>query len=160
MMEVHREGYVTVGGVRLKPYLNNAGYEHITYRTKRFSIHRLVAMKFVHNPCPGYFNVVDHIDGCRVNNHADNLRWLTNNLNLASNRAKNVFSFYRRNRAGNRVPTGKYVGRVTIGGHTHRVTPIMKDYEACVKLTKKVKKALFEERYRRAIIDFNNSHDD
>lgn len=153
-------GTLRLGGVRVKPYLNNAGYEHITYKTRRFSVHRLVAKKFVINPCPGYFNVVDHIDGCRTNNHADNLRWLTNNLNLASNRAKNVFVFYRRNRAGNRVPTGKYVGRVTICGQVHRVTPIMKDYDACAELTKKVKKALFEERYRRAIIDFNNSQGD
>lgn len=159
-MQVHREGYITVGGVRVTPYLNNAGYEHITSGHTRFSVHRLVAMKFVHNPCPGYFKVVDHIDGDRLNNHANNLRWLTRNLNLSSNRSKNVFSFYRRNRAGNRVPTGKFVGRVTICGKIHRVTPIMKDFEACAKLTKKVKTAMFEERYRKAILDFNNSHDD
>ena len=38
-------------------------------------IHRLVAESFVPNPQHHYF--VEHIDGNKYNNKADNLRWIT-----------------------------------------------------------------------------------
>ncbi len=38
---------------------------------------RLVALAFCANPDPENANTVDHIDGDKLNNHADNLRWLS-----------------------------------------------------------------------------------
>ena len=64
---------------------------------KMFRVHRLVAAAFI--PNPDNKPCVDHIDGDRTNNHADNLRWVTyleNNNNpitkkrLSENNAKNM----------------------------------------------------------------------
>ena len=62
---------------------------------KMFRVHRLVAAAFI--PNPENKPCIDHIDGDRANNHADNLRWVTyleNNNNpitkkrLSENNAK------------------------------------------------------------------------
>lgn len=53
-----------------------------------FTSHRLVAQLFCFNPY-GY-DIVDHIDGDKHNNHADNLRWVTSkqNANNIKHRSK------------------------------------------------------------------------
>ena len=64
---------------------------------KMFRVHRLVAAAFI--PNPENKPCIDHIDGDKSNNHADNLRWVTyleNNNNpitkkrLSENNAKNM----------------------------------------------------------------------
>ena len=85
----------------LKKCIHSNGYEQVNIRignkyvTKL--IHRLVAAAFI--PNPDNKPCVDHIDGDRTNNHADNLRWVTyleNNNNpitkkrLSENNAKNM----------------------------------------------------------------------
>ena len=61
-------------------------------------MHRLVATLFVENPCPKtsnnnpyYFNVVDHRDGCRANNHFTNLLWVNPHLNAINRCPRGVF---------------------------------------------------------------------
>lgn len=85
----------------LKKCIHSNGYEQVNIRignkyvTKL--IHRLVAAAFI--PNPDNKPCIDHIDGDRANNHADNLRWVTyleNNNNpitkkrLSENNAKNM----------------------------------------------------------------------
>lgn len=85
----------------LKKCIHSNGYEQVNIRignkyvTKL--IHRLVAVAFI--PNPDNKPCIDHIDGDRANNHADNLRWVTyleNNNNpitkkrLSENNAKNM----------------------------------------------------------------------
>lgn len=61
---------------------NNIGYKRVTLYTpikKRFFVHRLVALHF----CDGYEEnlVVNHIDGDKTNNKANNLEWVTRSEN-------------------------------------------------------------------------------
>lgn len=85
------------GGMR-KPYHCAGGYPRIDLkrhgRIYRLHVHRLVALAFV----PGHFlgATVDHIDGCRSNNHASNLRWVTRAENTA-----------QQNHDGRGVPKGQ-----------------------------------------------------
>jgi hypothetical protein len=44
---------------------------------KRVRIHRMVALLFVHNPNSSEYNIVNHIDGNKQNNHYSNLEWTT-----------------------------------------------------------------------------------
>jgi hypothetical protein len=82
-----------VRGVRkdlLRPALKADGYlqvglpapgggRHAGGLTKQFYVHRLVAEVFT--PNPDGKKVVNHIDGNRANNAADNLEWVTNQEN-------------------------------------------------------------------------------
>ena len=66
-----------ITNVLLHPDIHNKGYYRIfikvnNHRTTLF-IHRLVAKYFVNNE-NGY-NIVDHIDGNKLNNKIDNLEW-------------------------------------------------------------------------------------
>lgn len=49
-------------------------------KTKKFALHRLIAMVFIPNP----YNLphVNHKDGNRLNNHVDNLEWCTHEENI------------------------------------------------------------------------------
>ncbi|EJY3122526.1 HNH endonuclease [Salmonella enterica] len=66
-------------GYFLKPEITKHGYQRITLcykgKTKRFLLHRLVAL--VHLPNPGNLPVINHIDGNPANNHVSNLEWCT-----------------------------------------------------------------------------------
>ena len=70
----------------LAEVLINSGYKTVNLYTgnqgHRQLIHRLVAEYFVPNPY-GY-NVVNHIDGNRLNNHYTNLEWTSQRNNLFS----------------------------------------------------------------------------
>ena len=90
-----------IKGRILKPYTDKEGYKGvvlcINQKRKTFRLHRLVAAAFI--PNPDNKPCVDHIDGDRTNNHADNLRWVTcleNNNNpitkkrLSENNARNM----------------------------------------------------------------------
>lgn len=77
---------VVVGRV-LKPLLNKrTGYFAVCLsrhaKPVRIDIHRLVALAF-NGPQPSRAHLVAHNDGVRTNNHVGNLRWATQQENLA-----------------------------------------------------------------------------
>ena len=68
----------------LKPSLNESGYLTVefwkNYKRKREKVHRVVAMEFVDNPFSN--KEVNHIDGNKKNNNAENLEWCTRSENI------------------------------------------------------------------------------
>lgn len=83
LYQISNLGYVINGRKRLKTYMINSGYEclKLTKDSERTSplIHRLVAEHFIPNPLN--LNEVNHIDGCKVNNHVSNLEWVSSKQN-------------------------------------------------------------------------------
>ena len=64
----------------LCPSVNKSGYAHTIIGGKQYNIHRLVALTFI--PTDDTSLTVDHIDGNKLNNRADNLRWCTQSENI------------------------------------------------------------------------------
>ena len=68
----------------LKPRKKNSGYFQIGLRKngvrKFYIIHRLVALAFIYNLENKL--TVNHIDGCKANNHVSNLEWNTQKENI------------------------------------------------------------------------------
>lgn len=73
----------------LKPYKNQKGYFRVDIcldNRKTILVHQLVAKAFVENDNPETKDTIDHINGDKENNRAENLRWLS--------RADNVRAYY------------------------------------------------------------------
>ena len=68
---------------------------------KMFRVHRLVAAAFI--PNPENKPCIDHIDGNRANNHADNLRWVTAKENSNNYNAPNTYKGKKINKGGKAV---------------------------------------------------------
>jgi len=63
---------------------NNKGYYYIRLtlnnKTKNFLVHRLVAQAFINNP--NNYPFVNHINGIKNDNNANNLEWCTHSQNI------------------------------------------------------------------------------
>lgn len=73
-------------GLIMSSNVNNRGYDALTLinkktgKEKKYCIHRLVAFTYIKNDDPEK-NVVNHIDGNKLNNHYSNLEWCTTREN-------------------------------------------------------------------------------
>lgn len=71
-------------GSEMAQYVQKNGYAAMklyTHNVKRtFLVHRLVASAFV--PNPNGLSEVNHIDGDKLNNSAENLEWVTHSQNM------------------------------------------------------------------------------
>lgn len=66
-------------GRRVIGQKNNKGYLRVWIGGKLLFVHRLVATKYIANP--NNLPQVNHKDGNKLNNHADNLEWVSNKQN-------------------------------------------------------------------------------
>ena len=88
-----------ITGKKLKPEKTRNGYLRVNLHIyedgeriqKKFSVHRMVALLFVENDSPNTKIQVDHLDGDKHNNHADNLEWVTPHENVCrAHRSKQI----------------------------------------------------------------------
>ena len=105
----------------LKPTLDR-GYLHVTlYKTDRINgtrgktitIHRIVALTFIHNP--NTLPCVDHIDRNKSNNCVSNLRWVTHKQNMVNKTSfPNCSSQYK----GVTLHNGKWETQIKVDGNS------------------------------------------
>ncbi len=76
----------------LKPFVSNSGYNVVSLckdnNIKKFSIHRLVCGTFRSNHNKDL--CVDHINGDKLDNHINNLRWATHSFNQLNRYRSNL----------------------------------------------------------------------
>lgn len=102
---VYRNDYIDTQGRCIKgkeiiPIQNTSGYLHFVFGKKingkpvrhMYFIHRLIAELFVDNSNPDKYNIVDHIDGNKLNNSPTNLRWtdIKGNINNPNTKYKSI----------------------------------------------------------------------
>ncbi len=65
-------------------FISNSGYERVNLwnkgKQKKFSIHQLVAIKYLNNS--NNYEQINHKDGNKLNNNVNNLEWCTQSENM------------------------------------------------------------------------------
>ena len=96
---IDEDGYIySENGKRYSRWVDNVGYYQSCFQENKIKrylrIHRLIAEYFI--PNPNNYNQVNHIDGNKLNNYLDNLKWVTKSENTRHAYDNNLYkSKYR-----------------------------------------------------------------
>ena len=77
-----------------KPH--HSGYIFVRVDKNKYALHRIIASTFIENLEPEINNVVNHIDGNKLNNSASNLEWTTIKGNNIHNHKSGFIKYYNR----------------------------------------------------------------
>jgi len=77
-----------------KPH--HSGYIFVRVDKNKYALHRIIASTFIENLEPEINNVVNHIDGNKLNNMAANLEWTTIKGNNIHNHKSGFIKYYNR----------------------------------------------------------------
>jgi hypothetical protein len=77
-----------------KPH--HTGYIFIRVDKNKYALHRIIASTFIENLEPDKNNIVNHIDGNKLNNTAANLEWTTIKGNNIHNHKSGFIKYYTR----------------------------------------------------------------
>ncbi len=77
-----------------KPH--HSGYIFVRVDKNKYALHRIIASTFIENLEPEINNVVNHIDGNKLNNSAANLEWTTIKGNNIHNHKCGFIKYYNR----------------------------------------------------------------
>lgn len=114
--------YCLIKGRILSTFINKDGYRQVVLskegKQKRFVIHRLVAIAFIKNECNK--PCIDHIDGNRLNNNSENLRWCTNKENM-----NNPVSIKRLSES-KKGPLNHFYGKPHTDSHKRKISKALK----------------------------------
>ena len=120
--------------------VNDNGYCRVNLRknniAKTHKVHQLVAMVFFnHTPC-GHINVVDHINGIRIDNHLENLQLITQRKNTSKDK-KNKSSKYTGVSWSN--GNNKWMSGIRINGKKIYLGYFTNEFEASIAYQNKLK---------------------
>lgn len=144
-IEISNFGNVKVNNELIEPTINKQGYYYIRVGEKYYSIHRMVAFMFV-DRLNESFNVVDHIDNNRLNNHYTNLRWTSLKLNGKNKKCKNKFGVNGIYEMDDKYRIGKKIYKVVIG-HENKAIKVgyFKDVNSAISARKQIEIELYGE---------------
>ena len=77
-----------------KPH--HSGYIFVRVDKNKYALHRIIASTFIENMDPEINNVVNHIDGNKINNSSVNLEWTTIKGNNIHNHNSGFIKYYTR----------------------------------------------------------------
>jgi hypothetical protein len=125
------------------------GYLYVKFPNQRryFPVHRIMGEVFLHNPCPNFFKVVDHVDRNRSNNNASNLRFVNPHLNAINRRPTGIR--YKRFLDGWRVLLFCKNRVIRVG--------VFKYYNQAYKAACNEKLKLFDEQYKKYLTKYKNA---
>jgi hypothetical protein len=129
----------------LKPSLNNKGYYSVNLWTGKntlYRIHTLVAMTFLGYERCGVKQVIDHIDGDKLNNNLSNLQVTSQRVNSIKSIRNNKYSNYTGVTFDK--ARGKWVASISINGKKHRMGRFNCEAKAAYAYNQKLKESLNE----------------
>jgi hypothetical protein len=127
------------------------GYHCIKFPNCRnyFPVHRIMADLYLHNPCPGCFKIVDHINRCRTDNSVSNLRYVNAHLNAINKPPIGIR--YRLFRKG-------WVARLSCRKKKIRIG-VFDTYNSAYHAAVQGKEELFQDEYKKYITKYQKKHE-